>query len=81
MTLTIHNLSDTTRERLGEAARRHGRSLEEEAVAILDDAAAEIDLVCEGLGTTIARRFKGCGLTQPIPEWRGHPVVPVEFPD
>jgi antitoxin FitA len=65
--LIVRRLDDNAKERLKARAKRHGRSLEAEARAILEKAAgsepAQMNAT-PGLGTRIARRFKGIGLTK-----------------
>ena len=60
------------KQALRERAARRGRSLEEEVREILRVAAAQEDApLSDGLGTRIARRFAGLGLTEDVPELRG----------
>jgi len=82
--LIINNIDDNVTKRLRARAAEHGRSLEEEARAILDDAvgygAKSVSL--GGLGTQIARRFEDIGLTEQeagAMEKRGEKVKPAEF--
>ena len=46
---------------------------------ILRNAVNEKELKEPGLGTRIAARFAGLGLTEEIPEQRGQPARPAEF--
>ena len=65
--LIVRRLDDDVKKRLKIRAKRHGRSLEAEARAILEDAAQRGSSEANaepGLGTRIARRFKGIGLTK-----------------
>jgi plasmid stability protein len=55
-TLTIRGLDDETRDRLRVRAARHGRSMEAEARAILDEQVAGTP-VGNGLGSHIRERF------------------------
>ena len=57
-TVTIRGLDDAALERLRLLAARHGRSIESEALAILQEALAESTA---GLGTRIHHRFAALG--------------------
>ena len=83
--ILVRRLDDDVKERLKRRAKRHGRSLEAESRAILEDAAAteagtENEARKVGLGTLMRRRFGKIGLTkeetrafnQAIDEMRGH---------
>lgn len=59
--ILVRNIEDDIKAKLAEKARRHGVSLEEEARMHLRAAAVAPEPE-EGLGTQIARRFKGIGL-------------------
>ena len=61
--LIVRNLDDDVKERLQERARRHGRSTEEEVRSILRQAALADERVDVPLGTRLAGRFAGAGLT------------------
>ena len=77
--LLVRNLEDQLKARLQKRAKRHGRSMEEEARDILRDALKQEDAPGSGLGTEIAALFRGTGLEKEIPEIRGHSVTPVNF--
>jgi plasmid stability protein len=53
--------------------------MEEEVRDILRNAAKDESESSEGLGTAIAKRFKGIGLTEDIPELRGFTIEPPSF--
>lgn len=76
--LLVRNLDDDVKERLRRRAARRGHSMEEEARDILRAAADqdESELPGVGLGTRIAGRFAGLGLTGDVAELRGQPAVP-----
>jgi plasmid stability protein len=76
--LIVRNLDESVKTALRSRAKRHGHSMEEEARNILSAAAMESDEPSEGLGTRIANRFRGIGLTEPIEEisWI---VKPIKF--
>jgi plasmid stability protein len=68
--LVVRNIEDALKERLRRRAKQHGRSMEEEVREILRNAVKDDNRPREGLGTRLARRFKGIGLREPIPELR-----------
>jgi plasmid stability protein len=77
--ILIRQLEDDTKAKLQKLARQHGRSTEEEAREILRNAVRNVGNPPERLGSRIASRFKGVGLTEDIPELRGQPVQPAQF--
>ncbi len=77
--LLVRNLESPIKARLQRRAKRHGRSMEEEAREILRNALREEDTPATGLGTAIAALFSGIGLQEDIPELRGHPALPAHF--
>jgi len=77
--ILIRLLEDDTKAKLQRLARQHGRSTEEEAREILRNAVRTVDDPPTRLGSRIASRFKGVGLTEDIPEVRGQPVRPAQF--
>ncbi|VBA47098.1 hypothetical protein LAUMK13_05772 [Mycobacterium innocens] len=77
--ILIRQLEDDTKAKLQRLARQHGRSTEEEVREILRNAVRNVDNPPDRLGSRIASRFKGVGLTEDIPELRGQPVQPAQF--
>lgn len=77
--ILVRNLDDDLKSRLRDRARRHGRSTEEEVREILRSAVAAGDTPPVRLGTLLARRFAGIGLTEPIAELRGEKPRLVRF--
>jgi antitoxin FitA len=77
--LVVRNLEEDVKARLQARARRHRRSLEAEVRDILRNAANAEEKPAGGLGREIAARFRGIGLEEDIPEWRGFPVEPAQF--
>ena len=65
--LVVRRLDDGVKERLKARAKKHGRSLEAEARAILEEAAEGWACTKEahekGLATRMSERFKGIGFT------------------
>jgi len=77
--LVVRQLDDDVKEKLQRRARRHGRSTEEEVREILRNAVRSESKRRAPLGSRIAARFRGLGLTEEIPELRGQPVRPPVF--
>lgn len=77
--LVVRNLENSVKARLHRRAKRHGRSMEEEAREILRNAVSEDEAPSRGLGTEIAALFENSGLTFEIPELSGHGVRPISF--
>ncbi len=67
--LLVRNLEAEVKEELKRRARRSGRSTEEEVRDILRNAVKSSPR--RPLGSRLAARFEGVGLTEPIPEQRG----------
>ena len=79
--ILIRQLDDDTKAKLQRLARQHGRSTEEEVREILRNAVRNVDDRQGRLGSRIAARFEGTGLTEDITELRGEPVRPARFDD
>ena len=77
--LLVRNLENQIKAHLQQRAKRHGRSMEEEAREILRNALRDEDEPAAGLGTAIAALFGPIGLEEDIPELRGHDVMPISF--
>ena len=77
--ILIRQLDDDTKAKLQRLARQNGRSTEEQVREILRNAVRNVDSRPGRLGSRIASRFKGSGLTEDIPELRGQPVQPARF--
>lgn len=77
--LLVRNLEDQLKSRLQRRAKRHNRSMEEEARDILRNALREEDTAAGGIGTEIAALFSHTGLHEEIPELRGYPTAPAIF--
>jgi antitoxin FitA len=71
----VCKLEETVKRKLA----RHGRSMEEEVREILRDVLKDEGRDEMGLGTRIARRFKGMGFDGEIPELRGYVVKPPDL--
>jgi antitoxin FitA len=75
----VRNLDRDVKERLQQRARRHGHSMEEEIRTILRQSLADQGAPTSGLGSRIAARFLGQGLTEDLPELRGQAPRPATF--
>jgi plasmid stability protein len=75
----VRNLDDDVKTALQRRARRHGHSMEEEIRNILRQALADEETSPSRLGSRIAARFAGQGLTQDLPELRGQKPQPTQF--
>lgn len=79
--ILVRNLDERLKVSLRSRARRHGRSMEEEAREILREALREKDALASRLGTEMAALFSGQGIGlkkgEEIPEIRDfHMQVP-----
>ncbi len=67
----VRGIEEDVKARLKRRAERHGRSMEEEIRHILRNAAKDSSRPITHIGTRIAARFSGNGLTMDLPELRG----------
>jgi plasmid stability protein len=79
--LIVRDLDDDIKRRLQQRAEAHNRSLEAEVREILGAAAFATLPPPAPLGSRIAQRFAGLGLTETIPEIRGEAARPAQFDD
>jgi len=79
--ILVRRLDEDVKIALQSRARRHGRSMEEEVREILRDAVRTDESPPIRLGSTIAARFRGKGLTEDIEELRGHPARGADLGD
>jgi plasmid stability protein len=77
--ILVRQIEDDTKKKLQHLAQLHGRSTEEEVREILRNAVREVDEPPTKLGSRIAARFSGVGLTQEVAELPGQPVQPAQF--
>ena len=77
--LLVRNLESQLKVRLQRQAKKHGRSMEEEAREILRNALREEGSASYGLGTAIAALFRKRGLHDDMPELRGHGVTTTSY--
>lgn len=77
--LIVRNLDEDVKDRLQRRARQNGRSTEEEVREILRNAVKDTGRAHGSLGSRIAARFRGKGLTEDIEELKGQEACPAEF--
>lgn len=77
--VVVRNLEEEVKAGLKARASRHGWSMEEEVRQILRRAVIEESAARPRLGSRIAARFAGAGLTGPLPELHGEGIAPMEF--
>lgn len=75
----VRNLEEDVAKKLKLRAKRHARSMEEEVRHILRAAVQQRPAPAPKLGTRIARRFRGSGLTADLPELRGAGAIAAAF--
>lgn len=77
--LVVRDIEEDVKARLKRRAERHGRSMEEEIRHILRNAAKDSSAPLIKLGSRIAERFSGRGLTTDLLELRGHVARPADL--
>ena len=75
----VRDLEEEVKVRLKRRALRHGRSMEEEIRHILRNAARESGRAVTKLGSRMAARFRGGGLSKDLPELSGQATRAAEF--
>jgi plasmid stability protein len=75
----VRNLEEDVAKKLKQRAKRHARSMEDEVRHILRTAVQERPERAQKLGSRIAQRFRGSGLTSDLPELRGVAATAAEF--
>lgn len=73
----VRNIEDDVKAGLKQRASQHGWSMEEEVRQILRRAVNEEAQPRPKLGSRIAARFAGAGLTEPLPELHGQFIDPM----
>lgn len=77
--VVVRNIDEGLKARLKRRAARHGRSMEEEVRQILRGALGDEAPPATRLGSSIASRFAGKGLSDDLPEFHGLDITPMEF--
>jgi plasmid stability protein len=75
----VRHLEEDVKTGLKRRAKRNGRSMEDEVRHILRDAAKAERRAVRKLGSRIAARFKGSGLSTELPELRGEAARSADF--
>lgn len=73
----VRNIEEKVKACLKQRAIQHGWSMEEEVRQILIRAVSEEGRSRLKLGSRIAERFAGAGLSEPLPELYGHTIAPM----
>ena len=77
--VVVRNIEDDVKARLKQRATQHGWSMEEEVRQILRRAVAEPAQLPVKLGSQMAARFAGVGLSGELPQLHGQTAVPMGF--
>ncbi len=77
--VVVRGIEDDVKLRLKLRAALHGRSMDEEVRQILREAVASRGQTPVKLGSVIAARFAGVGLTRELTRLRGPAAVPMNF--
>ena len=73
----VRNIEDDVKAGLKQRASQHGWSMEEEVRQILRRVVNDEAQPRPKLGSRIAARFAGAGLTEPLPELHGQIIDPM----
>lgn len=77
--VVVRNIEDDIKVRLKQRAALHGWSMEEEVRQILRDAVVEHGQAPVKLGSRMAARFAGIGLSGELPQLQGQTAVAMDF--
>lgn len=77
--VVVRNIEDDVKASLKRRAAQHGWSMEEEVRQILRKAVSEEGQARPKLGSRMAARFAGVGLTEALPELHGQTIPPMDF--
>ena len=77
--VVVRNIEDDVKARLKQRAAQHGWSMEEEVRQILRKAVAEPGQPPVKLGSRIAARFAGAGLSGELAQLPGQAALPMDF--
>lgn len=75
----VRNIEDDVKISLKQRASQHGWSMEEEVRQILRQAVRTAAPARTQLGSTIAARFAGAGLSEPLAELHGQIIEPMSL--
>jgi plasmid stability protein len=77
--VVVRDMDEDVKVRLKRLAERHGHSMEEEIRQILRNATRDSSRPIARIGSRIAARFSGTGLTSDLPELRGQVARPADL--
>ncbi len=77
--VVVRDIEDDVKARLKQRASQHGRSMEEEVRQILREAVARHGQAPVKLGSVVAARFAGVGLTGELPRLRRRAAVAMKI--
>ena len=79
--ILIRKVDERVKARIQRRAKRNGRSMEAEVREMLTTASLADETPQVGFGSATVALFsgQGIGLDEPIHEWRGFPLRPIEF--
>ena len=77
--VVVHDIEDDVKARLEQRATQHGWSMDEEVRHILRKAVAEQGQPPIKLGSRMAARFAGIGLSGELPKLQGQAAEPMGF--
>ena len=77
--VVVRNIEDDVKARLKQRAAQHGWSMEEEVHQILRKAVAEPGQPPIKLGSRIAARFSGAGVSGELAQLPGQAALPMDF--
>ncbi len=75
----VRNIDEDIKENLKRMAIQHGWSMEEEVRQILRRAVSNKAQTSTKLGSRIAARFAGVGLSEPLPELHSENISPMDL--
>lgn len=75
----VRNIDEDIKENLKRMASQHGWSMEEEVRQILRRAVSNKAQTRTKLGSRIAARFEGVGMSEALPELQGEDIGPMDF--
>lgn len=75
----VRNIEAEVKTGLKQRATLHGWSMEEEVRQILRSAVSQPEPARVRLGSRIAERFAGIGLTESLPELHDQAIAPMSF--
>jgi len=75
----VRDIDEDLKVALKRRAHAHGCSMEEEVRRILRSAVNEPQTASRGLGSRMAARFADVGIEEPLPEFSGQTIDPIDL--